>query len=103
MSGYGTGSPPPYGGGGGGTPPTDFRRIVGMDPAAQWVLGPGFRFFAPPGEDDPEIPVLLLLKDQAAVRAVLDVRIPEFQSDPKEPGLVIFDLHEAMEREVPPE
>jgi hypothetical protein len=86
---------------GGGTPRIDYRRIVGMDPGAQWLLGPGFEFFAPPGEDDPVIPFMLLVIDDEAVRAVQALRSEHFFDAKGAPAIVILgpdqDLNRALE------
>jgi hypothetical protein len=86
---------------GGGTPPIDYRRIAGMDPGAQWLLGPGFKFFAPPGETDPVIPFMFIATDEAAVSAVMALRSERVFDDKGEPAIVILgadrDLHRKLE------
>jgi hypothetical protein len=82
----------------GGTPPIDYRRIVGMDPGAQWLLGPGFKFFAPPGENDPVIPFMFIARDEAAVRAVQALRSARFVDDTGEPAIVILGPDQDLDR-----
>jgi hypothetical protein len=85
---------------GGGTPPIDYRRIVGMDPGAQWLLGPGFKFFAPPGEDNPVIPFMFIARDEDAVRAVQALRSARFVDDTGEPAIVILGPDQDRDREL---
>jgi hypothetical protein len=88
---------------GGSTPRIDYRRIVGMDPGAQWLLGPGFKFFSPPGDSDPAIPFILWLRDEAAVHAVQALRSEQFLKVPKEPAIVILGPNQALDRELTPD
>ena len=45
----------------------DYGRISGMDPSANWLLGPGAEDFLAVGPDEP-IPFLLELKSEQAIR-----------------------------------
>jgi len=47
-----------------------YSRIVGMDPGADWLLGPGLRDFLPPGGGEALIPFIMHVGDKAALAVV---------------------------------
>jgi hypothetical protein len=63
------------------SPESGFARIVGMDPAADWLLGPALQDYLPPGGGEMLIPLLLRV-DNPEVLAVLN-RLQPRADDPR--------------------
>lgn len=80
----------------------DYSSIMGMDPGANWLLGPGREYFYPPGVSDALIPVLLWLKDEAAVQAARPFQLESLDEKTRMPGFILAGA-EPLDRSLKPD
>ena len=73
-----------------GGPGIDYRIIEGMDPAANWLFGPGRNFFYPPGESNVLIPFTMSLQQSTLTDASGRLWLDWFDKREPAPGFIVL-------------